>query len=135
MFDCQVIQVIRSIVKLFVHRNHKNSAFNGINYSKISQQPYMLWQNRLYRSTQLKMVSLLIWIVWCFEHIAKMAKFWWNAKSIIRRFHQFWVFFHNMRFWYHWNVQLALSEITLISLYRVQLSSFLLVEISKSSFQ
>ena len=46
----------------------------------------MLWQNRLYCSVQLKMVSLLIWIVYCFEHFAKKAKFWQNTKSIIREF-------------------------------------------------
>ena len=52
------------------------------------------------------MVSLLIWIVQCFEHIAKMAKFWWNAKSIIRTFCQFCGIYHNVRYWYHdseWN--------------------------------
>ena len=37
----------------------------------VSQQPYIPQRNSLYRSVQLKMVSLLIWIVYCFEHIAK----------------------------------------------------------------
>ena len=49
----------------------------------------MLQQNRLYHSVQLKMASLLIWIIWCFKNMAKMAKFGQNTKSIIRRFHQF----------------------------------------------
>ena len=57
-----------------------------LNCTQISQQPYMLRQNCLYHSVQLKMVSLLIWIVLCFEHIAKTVKFWRNAKSIIRGF-------------------------------------------------
>ena len=60
------------------------------NCTTISQQPYMLWHNCLYCSVQLKMVSLLIWIVWCFEHIVKMAKFDKNTKSIIRNCHQMW---------------------------------------------
>ena len=45
----------------------------------------MVWQNRLYRSVQLKMVSLLIWIAKCFEHYVKLANLWQNTKSIIRR--------------------------------------------------
>ena len=42
-----------------------------LNQKWISQQPYMLLQNCLYHSVQLKMVSLLIWIVWNLSALQK----------------------------------------------------------------
>ena len=48
---------------IYLYKSQKNLAFDGIEPHKISQQLYMLRQNRLYHSVQLNMTSLLIWIV------------------------------------------------------------------------
>ena len=83
-------------------------------YAKISQQLYMLQQYRLYCSVQLK---IAVWWYTCtlLSILSTLQKWQFLCETpslhTIRRFSSIWVNFNSMRYWYHWNVQLILSEI------------------------
>ena len=63
--DVIIFVISCSVAEIFLCKNHKNPAFNSltVTHKYLNNRPYMLQQNRLYCSVQLKMASLLIWIV------------------------------------------------------------------------